>query len=746
MYKIIGVLSLFISFVLQSQVRVEFSVFDADGAVIPYVDLRIDSAVFVQTNELGKVSTIVNSGSHNLELSAFGYRDKQVIFSTSQSPIAYSLTSIKELDEVVISGTLSEVSKSKSPVAITVLRPAFFKKNPSPSIFGVIEQVNGIRTQMNCNVCNTGDIHINGMEGAYTMITIDGMPIVGGLSTVYGLQGIPSSLIERIEIIKGPASTLYGSEAVGGLINVITQNPNSSKKLNLDMSLSSYLENNIDFGTSVQLGRVSTLLGVNYFKYDNPTDFNGDNFTDLTLQNRISIFNKWNIKRSKNRIANVAFRYVYEDRWGGEMQWTKAHRGGDAVYGESIWTSRYEFIGNYQFPFKERIILQTSASSHEQNSAYGDLKFDATQKIIFNQLNWSKELGKNNLSAGLAYRHTFYDDNTVATSELLDNILLNHPSVIGLPGAFIQNLTFFSDRSQLLMGMRMDYHPIHGSVLSPRFNYKNSPSDKVDMRFALGNGFRVVNLFAEEHAALTGAREVIIKETLNPETCYNASFNLTRRIFTRLGMLTLDGHLFYTYFTNKINPNYEEDDDKIIYENLNGYAIYRGLNIDARYKFEFPLTINLGFSLLDAFQMIKMSEGSYSKGYPMLTERVSSTAAISYHFRKSKMTLDYTSVSYGKMRLPILENDFRPAYSQPFAIHNLKLTKAINQKFDLYLGIKNIFNFRPPANSIMRPFDPFDREVDDPVNNPFGYTFDPSYVYAPNQGTRGYFGLTFHLE
>ena len=154
MYKIIGVLSLFISFVLQSQVRVEFSVFDADGAVIPYVDLRIDSAVFVQTNELGKVSTIVNSGSHNLELSAFGYRDKQVIFSTSQSPIAYSLTSIKELDEVVISGTLSEVSKSKSPVAITVLRPAFFKKNPSPSIFGVIEQVNGIRTQMNCNVLN----------------------------------------------------------------------------------------------------------------------------------------------------------------------------------------------------------------------------------------------------------------------------------------------------------------------------------------------------------------------------------------------------------------------------------------------------------------------------------------------------------------------------------------------------------------------------------------------------------------
>ncbi|MDG2331039.1 MAG: TonB-dependent receptor plug domain-containing protein [Flavobacteriales bacterium] len=746
MYKIVGILFLFLSISVHSQIRVEFSVIDAEGIAIPYVDLRIDSVVFVQTNELGQVSAIVNSGKHNLELSAFGYYSKQVHFSTSQSSVTFTLTSIKELDEVVISGTLSEISKSKSPVAITVLRPSFFKKNPSPNIYGIIDQVNGIRTQMNCNVCNTGDIHINGMEGAYTMITIDGMPIVGGLSTVYGLQGIPSSLIERIEVIKGPASTLYGSEAVGGLINVITRNPNTSKKFDLDISLSTYLENNIDIGTSAQFGRISTLLGVNYFKYDNPTDFNGDNFTDVTLQNRISVFNKWNIKRSKNRIANVAFRYVYEDRWGGEMQWTKAHRGGDEIYGESIWTSRYEFIGNYQLPFKERIILQSSVSSHEQNSVYGDMKFDATQKIIFNQLNWSKQLGKNNLSAGIAYRHTFYDDNTIATSELLDNVMFNNPSVIGLPGAFFQNLTLFSDRSQLLTGMRVDYHPIHGNVLSPRLNYKNSPNDKIDMRFALGNGFRVVNLFAEEHAALTGAREVIIKEALKPETCYNTSFNVTRRIFTRFGMLTLDGHLFYTYFTNKINPNYGEDDDKIIYENLNGYAIYRGLNVDARYKFEFPLTINLGFSLLDAFQMNKLNEDAYSREYPMLTERVSGTAAISYQFRKLKMTLDYTSVSYGKMRLPTLENDFRPDHSQPFAIHNLKLTKAINQKFDLYLGVKNIFNFRPPANSIMRPFDPFDREVDDAINNPFGYTFDPSYVYAPNQGTRGYFGLTFHLE
>lgn len=743
--KILGLICLLFPISIHSQVRVEFVVFDDNGSPIPYVDFKIDNSLFAQTNDKGELSTILLAGDHHLELDAFGFNRKAIEITTDKSKFIFILTPIKELDEVVISGTLSEISISKSPVAITVLSPAFFKKNPSPSIYGLIDQVNGIRTQMNCNVCNTGDIHINGMEGAYTMITIDGMPIVGGLSTVYGLQGIPSSLIERIEVIKGPASTLYGSEAVGGLINVITRNPSSSKKIDVDLSLSSYLESNMDFGATAKLGRLSTLLGVNYFKYDNPTDFNGDNFTDVTLQDRISIFNKWNIKRSNNRIGNVAFRYVYEDRWGGEMQWTKAHRGGDEIYGESIWTSRYEFIGNYQLPIKERVILQSSASRHLQNSVYGDLKFNATQEIIFNQINWSKEIRKNNLSAGVAYRHTFYDDNTIATNEMIGNIEFNNPSVIGLPGVFFQDLIIFSDKSQLLAGLRLDRHPIHGNVLSPRLNYKNSPSDKLDIRFALGNGFRVVNLFAEEHAALTGAREVVIKEELKPETCYNASFNLTRKFFTSTGILTLDGHLFYTYFTNKINPNYK-DDDEIIYENLKGYAIYRGVNLDARYKFEIPLSINLGVSFLDAFQMIELNADSYVKEHPMLTEGVSFTSSVSYRFSRLKITLDYTAIGYGKMRLPILENDFRSDYSQPYAIHNIKFAKSVSKNFDLYFGIKNIFNFRPPSNSIMRPFDPFDKEIDDPINNPFGYSFDPSYVYAPNQGVRGYFGLTFHLK
>lgn len=135
----------------------------------------------------------------------------------------FNLKEITTLNEVVVTGTLKPISRLETAVPVEVYTTTFLKKNPTPNIFEALQNINGVRPQLNCNICNTGDIHINGLEGPYTMVNIDGMPIVSGLSTVYGLTGIPNSLIDRIEIVKGPASSLYGSEAVGGLINIITK-------------------------------------------------------------------------------------------------------------------------------------------------------------------------------------------------------------------------------------------------------------------------------------------------------------------------------------------------------------------------------------------------------------------------------------------------------------------------------------------------------------------------------------------
>ena len=137
-----------------------------------------------------------------------------------------------------------------------VITPALFRKNPAPSLFESIGMVNGVKPQLNCNVCNTGDIHINGMEGPYTMILIDGMPIVSALSTVYGLSGIPNSMVERIEVVKGPGSSLYGSEAMGGIINVITKNPLKAPVISTDIFATSWREYSADASAKFRMGRL----------------------------------------------------------------------------------------------------------------------------------------------------------------------------------------------------------------------------------------------------------------------------------------------------------------------------------------------------------------------------------------------------------------------------------------------------------------------------------------------------------
>ena len=202
----------------------------SDGAPLEAASVYFNAAaVGVTTNQNGAFSISTEAMSTELSISYTGYKTKTIVISNGKYDLGIiELVPYDSLKEVVISGTLKPISKLDSPVPVEVYGKAFFSANPTASVFEALENVNGIRPQLNCNVCNTGDIHINGQEGSYTMVLIDGFPIVSGLSTVYGLSGIPQSLIERVEIVKGPASTLYGSEAIGGVINLITKLPENT--------------------------------------------------------------------------------------------------------------------------------------------------------------------------------------------------------------------------------------------------------------------------------------------------------------------------------------------------------------------------------------------------------------------------------------------------------------------------------------------------------------------------------------
>ena len=658
-----------------------------------------------------------------------------------------SLSKDLGIEEVVISGTLKAVTKLKSPVPVEVYSPTYFKKNPSPTIFDALQNINGVRPQLNCNICNTGDIHINGLEGPYTMILIDGMPIVSSLGSVYGLSGIPNSLVERIEIVKGPASSLYGSEAVGGLVNIITKKPQSAPKLSADIFSTTWEELNVDLGYKFNLGKKADILtGVNYFVNQNRDDLNNDQFTDVTLQNRISIFQKWNIQRENSRVFSLAGRYLYEDRWGGDIRWNKTFRGGDEIYGESIYTNRAELLGTYQLPVKEPIHFSFSLVNHDQDSRYGTTSYIANQKIAFGQLTWDKKITNHDFLLGTALRYTYYNDNTPATEKQAEKNWL--------PGIFLQDEIAIQDQHTLLLGTRYDHHSVHGGILTPRIAYKWNPNPTSVFRINAGTGFRVVNLFTEDHAALTGARDVIIENDLKPEKSYNINLNYIKKFYTDSGSIFgLDFSTFYTYFSNKIVPDYETDSNSILYDNLDGHAVSKGISLNT----DFSLSNGLKF-LVGATAMENTITENGKKEQQMLTEKFTATWAISYTIQPWNLLIDYTGNLYSPMRLPLLgELDPRPAMSPWWSIQNIQMTYSGFKKFEIYAGVKNLLNWTPNKSTpflLARSHDPFDKNVEYDAQgkvlatpeNPYALTFDPSYMYAPNQGIRGFLGIRMKIN
>lgn len=730
----------------------------SEGEPVPFALIFVKGTSFnVQADAGGNYQvTSVPSGAYELMVSAYGYEKTTRMIRIEQEQLYHLDIELKQpeksIDEVVVSGTMKEVSKLDSPVPVEVYTDKFFKANPNPSIFEALQQINGVRPQVNCNVCNTGDIHINGLEGPYTMILIDGMPIVSGLSSVYGLSGIPQALIDRVEVVKGPASTLYGSEAVGGLINIITKKTTNAPLLSADVFGTSWGELNADISGKFKAGKkTQSLIGINYFNYQLPVDKNKDGFTDVTLQHRISVFNKWNFDRRENRLFSIAARYIYEDRWGGEMGWNRSFRGGDSIYGESIYTNRWELFGAYALPLKEKILFQFSGNGHDQNSVYGDVPYLAQQYIGFGQLTWYKTIGRHDLLVGATYRYTYYDDNTPATSTF-DTLTggKNRPSHMQLPGFFVQDELTLHPNHKLLLGLRFDYNSLHGTILTPRLNYKwNSDNRKNVVRVSVGNGYRVANVFTEDHAALTGAREVIFVSELKPETSWNGNVNFVKHIITGNGtFLGVDATIFYTYFNNKIIPDYETNANQIIYDNLDGHAVSQGLTLNLDLSLKNGLKARVGGTLMDVYSV---EEGI--KERQLFSERFTGVWNIGYTIRKIGLTIDYTGNVYSPMRLPLLgPADPRDTYSPWWSIQNMQLTKTFRHGIEVYGGVKNLLNWTPAKGVpflIARSADPFDKQVQFDgsgqvvvtPDNPYGLTFDPSYVYGPNQGIRGFLGI-----
>nr|MCU0322542.1 TonB-dependent receptor [Chitinophagaceae bacterium] len=417
-------------------------------------------------------------------------------------------------------------------------------------------------------------------------------------------------------------------------------------------------------------------------------------------------------------------------------------RGSDSIYGESIYTKRIEVIGSIPLALLGNSKFQYSVVSHNQNSAYGNTLFKANQNLVLTQLTKNLSFSRHDLLSGISLRYSHYDDNTIITKKT-DGI--NNPEVVLLPGIFIQDDYSLFKKHKILAGIRYDYNSNHGHVFSPRFNWKYSINHTNTLRAGIGNGYRVVSLFSENHAAYSGAREIKIASKLKPEQSWNINLNYSTFLNYKEHLLAIETNVFATYFSNKIVADYFTDPNKIIFDNLQGYGITRGIGASLEWSSNWPIKAMLGITFVDLYLMNPDSVGNLNRTEQVHTPPISMNYLVSYTINKRNISIDISGNSYSPMLLPTLPFDYRPSHSPWFSIVNIQATKKW-PKWEIYSGVKNLLNFIPKEDPIMRPMDPFDKNISDNVSNPYGYTFDPGYNYAPIQRTRVYFGIRYFLK
>ncbi|MEM8560488.1 MAG: TonB-dependent receptor, partial [Bacteroidota bacterium] len=425
--------------------------------------------------------------------------------------------------------------------------------------------------------------------------------------------------------------------------------------------------------------------------------------------------------------ADLSVRYYYEDRLGGTEAFVENFsddlRGSDEIYGETIRTHRVEAVGSAHLAPRQGVKLDLAFNHHDQDSFYGDADYQARQTTAFAQLIAPVRFGSQHSTLfGAALRAQRYDDNTGATGVFDDdgNEIENAPDNRLIPGVFAQHEWVASDVVRLLGGLRLDYQEDVGVVPSPRASLKLTPGDNTTLRLNAGTGFRIVNLFTEDHAAYTGARATVILDDLAPERSVNGTVSLQHIVPFGANPLTIDVEGFYTYFTNKIEPNYDTP-GQIVYANLDGSATTRGVSLTLSQSLTaLPLTYTVGATVMDVF-VDEDGETRPLEFAPDFQGVVNAT----YQLPRG-VAVDYTMNLTGPMALPEYDAPFeRPTTSPTFALHNLQVTKDValpsGALGQVYLAVENVFDYTQAQPLV------------DPAN-PFGPNFDTAYVYGPVHG------------
>jgi outer membrane receptor for ferrienterochelin and colicins len=630
------------------------------------------------------------------------------------------------LNEVVVTGTKTFKRKTESPVIVNILDSRTLNNLQVCNLSEGLKFQPGLRIETDCQTCNYTQLRINGLQGGYSQILINGRPIFSPLMGLYGMEQLPVNMIERIEVVRGGGSSLYGSSAVGGTVNVITKIPNKNGfEINSFYQNINAQSNDFNVSANATLVNETKTKGTTIFFNSRNRDYydaNADNFSELPkLYNKaigINSFFKW----SENEKLEVSLSYLNEYRTGGEMVNKPAYLTqqseerthhiimGSADYQINFNANQSSLIAYSAFQKTNRDhytgILPDEAiavQNHLQNPPYGNSN-NATFQV---GLQYNQELknlfgSRNVLTIGSEFISDKVYDAIPAYNYLVNQQTKNW-------GIFFQNDWDISSKLNLLSGVRIDEHNfLNKLILNPRLAVLYKPQKNTQMRLSYGTGFRAPQAFDTDlHIAFAGGgvSRVRLQNNLRAEksNSFSASIN-----FDKANKKIIYGYTLETFYTQLNNAfvleNIGNDNFGEIFEKRNGQSAFvYGSTIELRVNYNRKIQVELGYTL----QQSKFSNPiEYIKDLKA-TNRFLRTPN-SYGFSNitinpnKKISINLNYIYTGSMLIAHFggaENFLNDAMitTSPFSEVNTKIAYQLQLKnkktnIELYGGIKNVLN------------------------------------------------------
>ena len=565
-------------------------------------------------NEEGQFEiTALAAGKYSLRVSAMGYETmtKEVTVSSEFATVVHF--KLKEesqvIDEVVVSANRNEISRKDAPVVVSVANLKLFETVNSVDLAKSLNYITGLRVENNCQNCGFPQVRINGLEGPYSQVLINSRPVVSALSGVYGLEQIPVNMIDRVEVVRGGGSALFGANAVGGTINIITKDPiNNSFSLSSNLSLLGGESWEQYMGANASLVSKDNSYGIAlYESYRNRNDYDhdGDGFSELGQININTFGLRAYYRPTHTSRFSVEYHTTNEKRRGGNKFDLQPHESDITEQTEHVINSggiTYDLGWN---EYNNKLSLFSSIQHIDRNSYYGAQR-DPNAYGKTDDLTWVVGATITNrmknfpiapalLTAGVEYQQNSLHD-------IMTGYNRDMKQDVRIASAFLQNEWDLNDFS-LLMGVRMDKHNlIDNPIFSPRVNLLYKPSDAFQARLTYSTGFRAPQAYDEDlHVTAVGGEgvQIVLADGLKEErsNSFSGSIDWTTRFGHWQANILLEG--FYTglddvFVLEEIGT---DADNNPVQERRNGSgARVYGANIDAKIAHGKEFSVQMGFT------------------------------------------------------------------------------------------------------------------------------------------------------